>query len=162
MGVIWAKDKVASLCVGGGSFEESGFLEEQAYDIKSKTRSMAATLRWYSSHFPHLALEGVLGYVTWEGRMDPKGSDSEEVETDASRLSSGFRALGMTLGGAMAVTWIWDNGMVLDWTPVGIQLSRMHQKDYDRETDLLERAVKYAVERPAFYGMINLKLGYVF
>lgn len=162
MGVMLTKDALASLGVGGGSFKESGFLDERAYDVKGKSRGLVGSLRWYSSHFPHLAGEAVIGYAAWEGRVDPKGSDVQEVEPDERKLSSGFRANGVFAGLAVGLTWIWDNGLLLDWTPVGMQVSRMQQKDYDRDTDQIDRAVKFAVERPSLYGLMNFKLGYIF
>lgn len=162
MGSIVAKDFVAGLFVGGGSFEESGILEERAYDVRGRTRSAGGSLRLFSSHFTHLSVEGILGYASWEGSVDPHGSDEEEVETAAHKLSSGFRATGVFAGIAAGFAWVWESGLFLEWTPVGMRVSKMLQKDYDRDNASVDKAVKFAVERASIYGLTNLKVGYLF
>jgi hypothetical protein len=142
--------------------KESGILEERAYDVTGKARSAGASLRLFSSHFTHLSVEGILGYASWEGRVDPHGSDEDEVESAADKLSSGFRATGAFAGLAVGLTWVWESGLFLEWTPVGMRVSKMLQKDYDRDNASVDKAVKFAVERASFYGLTNLKVGYLF
>lgn len=165
MGAILAKDRSFSLSVGGGSFKESGFLEERAYDVTGKSRSVAFALREYSRHFSQLALELVAGYADWSGRVDPHGIDSNDdltEDAEALKLSSGFDAHGFVFGLGLGFSWLWDNGFWLDWTPLGIHASKLLQKDYDRDSRIVDRAVRLAIERPLFYGLMNFKLGYVF
>lgn len=166
MGAILAKDRTVAMSLGAGSFKESGFLEERAYDVSGRSRAIAFALREYSRHFPHLALELVVGYGDWSGRVDPHGSDTDEpaddADTEALKLSSGFNAHGLIFGVGLGCSWLWDNGFYLDWTPLGLHASKLLQRELDRDTRVVERAVTFAIERPLFYGLMNLKLGYLF
>lgn len=156
------RDDVAfGFYAGIGDRRDSGIIDEKAYDLKLKARSAGVTLRYYLTRLERLSFEADLGYGTWEATVDPHGSDDLVFDED-EKLSAGFRGHGPIAGVSPVLSWAWENGVCLEWTPVGVRWSRALSKTFTRDSTLGRRAVLRAIERTAFYGLTNIRVGYLF
>lgn len=165
-------DAVVSLFAGTGKLSASGIEDDAAYDLTVQARSTGVDYRWYVPRLDGLSLSTSVGYVAWSGKVDPQGADGDELlddgEEDAAeastdpRLTSGFEATGLFVGVGAAVSWLWESGIYLEWTLVGLRKSKVLESSFDRDSDLAEKVAARDLERMAFYGLANLKLGYFF
>ncbi len=156
------RDDVAiGVYAGSGDRRDSGIIDEKAYDLRIKARSAGVSARYFLTRLERLSFEADLGYGTWDATVTPHGSD-DLVLDDAQKLSAGFRGHGPIFGVSAVLSWIWENGVFLEWTPVGARWSRTLAKDFTRESELGRRAILRALERAAFYGLTNLRIGFLF
>jgi hypothetical protein len=146
---------------GTGHFTSSSIVSEKSYDLQVSSRSAGVSARYHFSRLQGLSVETVLGYGAWEGHVTLYGAD-EDVEDDPDKVTAGFNGNGVVFGLSTALTWLWDNGVFLEWTPIGVRRTKLLQKDLTRDTDAVRRAVSNTVERPALYVLTNLELGYLF
>lgn len=140
---------------------DAGIIDEQAYDLRLKARSFGFSLRWFMTRLERLSFELDLGYGSWEATVTPHGADDSDVG-ESDLLSAGFRGHGPIAGIGANLSWIFDNGVFLEWLPFGARFSKALQRDFTRETALGKRAILRNLERPAFYGLTNIRLGWYF
>jgi hypothetical protein len=158
---LLADDVAFGFYAGAGDRHDSGIIDEKAYDLRVKARSAGMVARYYLTRLERLSFEADLGYGTWEAALKPHGSDDLVLDAD-EKLTSSFRGHGPIFGLGAVLTWMWEGGPFLEWTPVGARFSRTLSKDFTRETPLGRRAILRAIERPAFYGLTNIRFGYIF
>lgn len=151
------------LYVGGGQFRDSGTTDNHAFDMKIGSRSTGVEGHYYFSGFDNLSLVGTLAYAIWDGNVTPSGADDATEGEDAGDvLTSSFDASGLAVGFGAALTWLWDSGFYIDWTPVALRRSWIVQKDQSRESDFVDKVIEQKIERPFFFGVSNIRLGYLF
>jgi hypothetical protein len=146
---------------GGGGFHTSGIQNEKSYDLAMETHGAGVAGRFWFERLEKLSLAAAAGYTTWSGSISPHGSEEPDVDPQ-DKLSAAFRASGLVAGLSAGLTWIWDSGLFLQWTPVGIEMSRALSKDYSRDSTIVRDAVTSNLQRTGFYGLIDLEFGYFF
>jgi hypothetical protein len=151
----------AGLYVGGGAFSDSGTLDEQSYDLKIRSRSAGVDGRYYFGGLQRLSLQASLAYAAWSGNVEPNSADDENPASE-EKLATAYDASGVTTGLGAVVTWLWNGGFYIDWTPVGIRKSWIFQKDQTRDSALGDKLVRQKVERPFFFGVTNIRFGMLF
>jgi hypothetical protein len=107
-----------------------------------------------------LSIEMLLGYAAWDGKIEPQGAASDGAI--AEKLDASFKSTGVFLGLSAGLTWLWDSGTYIEWTPMGMRSSRIMQQDLSRESDFVDKAMSRTVERGEFYGLTNIEVGYMF
>jgi hypothetical protein len=151
----------AGLFVGAGAFRDAGTLDKHAYDFKVKSHSFGMDGRYYFRNLERLSLQASLSYVSWSGSVKPNSADDED-ESVTSNLGSSFDASGVAIGFASVLTWLWDSGFYIDWTPVGIYKSAIFQKAQTRDSEYANKVIEQKIERPQFFGVANIRFGYLF
>lgn len=146
---------------GSGDRHEAGIVEDKGYDLKIKARSAGITARYFLTRLERLSFEADLGYGTWDASLAPHGSD-ELVNEGEAKLTASFHGHGPIAGVSAVVTWLWESGAYLEWTPVGASWSKTLSRDFTRDSPLGQRAILRAIERGAFFGLTNLRVGYLF
>jgi hypothetical protein len=68
----------------------------------------------------------------------------------------------MTLGFAATVSWVSEGGYFVDWTPLGLQVSRLVKMDLARSEAAVNRALNRDIQGLRIYGMVNLRVGRYF
>jgi hypothetical protein len=167
-----SQEAVVTLFAGTGRLSSSGLEDDAAYDLTVEARSTGVEYRWFVPRLDGLSLSASTGYVAWSGKVDPQGAEGDDLlggeDPDAAvdsadpRLTSGFEATGLFVGLGAAVSWLWENGVYLEWTLVGLRKTKVLESTFDRDSDLAEKVAVRDLERVAFYGLANLKVGYFF
>ncbi len=164
LGFIISPDRVGTVFAGGGPQRFEGVVEEKSYDTRLDARTFGTTYRYFFHKIDGLSAEALLGYAQWDGRVSPHGSDDSDDEiTDASeKLSSSFHATGFFGSVSSAASWFWDSGVYVEWTLVGITAGRVQTMDFTRDSDIVDKAVRRDLQRAAFFGLNNVKIGMLF
>lgn len=161
-GSVYTPHLILSMYAGGGSYKMQGnIIRQKAYDLRVNTRVVGFETRYFVPHLDLLSLAASLGYASWDGQVSPHGSDDQVVD-QAEKLSTSFHAKGVTAGVAAALGWSWPNGVYVEWTLIGIQRSRIFQRDLSRDSTAAWDAVRRDVESARAIGVYDLKVGYYF
>lgn len=147
------------LTLGTGKFEQEGEVAERSYDLNVKSRAVALGYQRYFETYEPFGVQFFLGYALWEGNVIPSGSDS--LSTGNDRLSSSFEANGWFVGVNVSMSWIWESGIFLEWIPFGLQSSSVLQFKKSTDSTGVDDAVIPSIESPAFFGISNIKIGYL-
>lgn len=158
---IMAGDWQVGAFAGGGGVKSSGRVDEKAYDLALTTRSFGLTAQYHMERLEHLGVTACIGYAAWDGTFEPHGSD-DDVIIDEEKLGASFRAHGPFVGVAAVLTWLWESGFYLEWVPVGARRSKIAERDLSRESPLVNKAVEQTIQTPAFYGLTDIKIGWLF
>lgn len=150
------------LYAGGGSVTQNGVAFEQTYDLTVQTRAFGVSGRYHFKRLKRISIEALLGYAAWNGRFTPHDGNEDEATIDPTKVSSSYRATGLAFGFDCVIDWVWESGVFLDWTPVGVRRSRVLQVDLSRGDASVTRHVTRDLERAAFYGITNVRVGYLF
>jgi hypothetical protein len=89
----------------------------------------------------------------------PSGSD--DLSTGNDRLTSSFEANGWFIGANLAMAWYWESGFFIEWVPIGMQSTRVLQLKKTTDSTSVDDAVIPSIESVAFYGLANIKLGFL-
>ncbi len=151
----------SGLYAGVGTLKQPGIGQEKAYDIDLTSRSAGVFARYFFSRLEGLYIEGEGGYAVWSGRMTPHGSDIQDPQMQ-EKLTDSFDMSGMVIGAAAALHWVWENGLLVEWTMIGMRRSWVLQKQLGRGSATVERIVTRDIQRAEFFGLTNIKIGYMF
>ena len=146
---------------GTGQQKQPGAALSQTYSLKVNARTFGFSGRYFFDRFDGLSVEGLLGYAAWDGRLTPNTGD-EDLPSDTDKLSAGYHAAGLSGGFGLTVDWIMESGIFFDWMVVGARIGRVQSLDVSRDAPVAERAIKRDLERAAFYGITNVRVGYSF
>lgn len=146
---------------GTGHVSQPGMALSQTYDMDINARAFGIGGRYFFDRVDGFSIEALLGYAAWEGKLSPEGSD-DEISSNSEKLSASFHATGVTGGVGVVVDWILDSGIFIDWTIVGTRISRVTALDLSRDSEATTHAVRRDLQRAAFYGLTNIRVGYLF
>lgn len=161
LGFLMPPSRMVTVFAGGGPQRFEGVVEEKSYDMEVNARTFGTAYRYFFHKIEGLSAEAVLGYGQWDGSISPHGSD-DEITDFSEKLSSSYHASGYFGGVSAAITWLWDSGFYLEWTVVGMTKAKLMTTDFTRESEIVDKAVRRDLQRAAFYGLNNLKIGMLF
>jgi len=153
--------RMFSLYAGGGHFALAGTTSQKSYDISMDTNGIGMACRFFFANLEHVSVESSLGYAFWNGHITPHGSD-DLVKDESAKLGSSFHVGGGFVGLSTALTWVWDSGIYLEWTPIGAAWAHLFTKDFSRQSDAAKSAVTGEIQEGRLYGLAALKIGYFF
>lgn len=147
--------------LGGGTFDITGMHESRTYVVNIDTYSLVTGHRWMVSRFLPFFLEPMLGYASWRGRVEPKGSDPAK-DTVAATLDSSFAISGLIVGGQVGIFWMWENGFFLEYSIFRVGRGFPLVRAYSSQSEASRRAVRENIEHWYSWGFANLTLGWSF
>jgi hypothetical protein len=160
IGYLRNERQAMGMYAGGGTISSTGITKEKAYDLRVTSRGSGFFYRHWLKNPDILSFDFSLGYTSWEGRVTPQGSDTDESDVDV--LTSSFRGNGISTGIAVNATWVWDNGFHLEWIPILIHYSRFLQKDISRESEINNDTIHRNLEKTTINGLSSVRFGFYF
>jgi hypothetical protein len=148
---------------GSGRYSDVGQIADaKAYDIDFNTNSFGVFGRYYFSRLSPLAVQAMFGYANWSGSITPRGTDTLEQNSDAERLASSFTANGFFTGLSAIVSGVWESGVLVEWTAIGVHKSWLWKRDLIRDSDELRHVMDRNIENAHLFGFSDIKVGYCF
>jgi hypothetical protein len=156
-------DLALPMSVGGGAFEFKGTESKKSYQIDSTAKSLHVGLRkFFTDMFPLYAETGG-GYVFWNGRIKPTGSDlNEEEEAVSAKLRSSFDSSGPVISLKIGIQTMWKSGVYIDYCLVGMAKSWVASQTLTRNSSEVTRVVREKISDPIIWGLSNIRVGWLF
>ena len=162
VGRLLTPSSLVGVYIGGGQFNGSGTMTDKlSYRQKLESRGLGAFARYYLHNFDLLAFEANLGLSRWNGQISALGTDAAKVDPSQSHAHD-FAGYGATLGFAATVSWVSEGGYFVDWTPIGLQVSRLVKMDLARSETAVNRALSHDLQGVRIYGLVDLRIGLFF
>lgn len=112
--------------------------------------------------FPVYAESG-FGYVFWDGRIKPTGSDlNEEEEAVSAKLRSSFASNGPVISLKIGIQTIWKSGVYIDYCLVGMAKSWVASQSLTRNSSDVSHVVGKKISEPIIWGLSNIRVGWLF
>ena len=146
---------------GLGQGSRDGRMTLRSFDLNLDARVIGLMAQRWFKESDHLRVEGSLGYVTWDGRLTPRGQVEGEETVDDS-LSTGFLASGLYVSASLQYSWIFASGWTLDWTILGVQKSYVLKLDQSRPSGFGGSAIRLGLTGAELFGLTGLGIGYRF
>jgi hypothetical protein len=146
---------------GFGQGSRDGRMTLRSFDLNLEARVIGLMVQRWLKEPDHLRVEGALGYVTWDGRLTPRGQVEGEDSLEDS-LSTGFLASGLFVSASLQYSWIFDGGWTLDWTILGVQKSYVLKLDQSRPSGYGGSAIRLGLTGSELFGLTGLGIGYRF
>lgn len=151
---------------GAGRLSTSGMDGGRGYDLNVDSRTVGVDGRWFAPRLDGLSVATYLGYTSWTGRVAFQGGgdelDDEETVAADRRVSVPFEATGLSTALSVAFSWLWDRGIYLEWTVMGVGRTWLVSGSVPHGDDFATAAVRRDLEHVVFFGLADLKIGCFF
>ncbi len=147
---------------GLGTASFSGKNSGRDYELSTDSQQISASLRYFFTESIPVYVSGLFGYGTWSGKIKATGVDINEENAILDNISTTFNAQGFTLGLGLGCAALWENGFYLDYTFVGIAVSKLSHESLARNRDRARKILEHSLEEPIGYGFLNIAAGYFF
>jgi hypothetical protein len=118
--------------------------------------------RYYPTDSLPVFTSALLALSKWSGRIKATGIDIAEEEPALDQISTSFHAQGLSAAIAIGCSGLWENGFFLEYTFVGIGLSKITGETIARNRNQSTKILEDSLENPLGFGFLNIAAGYFF
>lgn len=147
--------------IGGGHNNFSGMEQEGSYEISVNYRSFVYGWRLFLSDLIPVFVEPSIGFGLWEGRINPDGSDGTNT-TAASKLDAGFSTGGPIVGASLGVAWYSGSRWFIEYYLFNVGKAILTQERFTDTVATTRAIVRDNIERAMSWGLVNIRVGYMF
>ncbi len=126
-----------------------------------KSLSLHSSVRYYFWQVFPLFLQGGLGGVRWSGDVDPSRTINENQSNPTPLTESDYSGVGLYSDLELGFSYAFKKGFFIDYRLVGLSKSFVLSSDLQSGQKELEDNLKDSLEDFFSYGLINIRLGYI-
>lgn len=146
--------------IGGSNL--SGKWQQSDYDLSVDSSHFGISGRYYPTESLPVFTSALLALSKWSGRIKATGIDLQEEEPALDQISTSFHAQGLSAALAIGCSGLWENGFFLEYTFVGIGLSKITGETIARNRNQSTKILEDSLESPMGFGFLNIAAGYFF
>lgn len=151
--------------MGGGPWRFTGDRDSRRYEINAVSRVTGLHARYFFTDMTPFYLQTGLGFSFFTGDVKPVGGDGvEESSQEEANISlrSGFRSTAFYLSQQLGWQTNWESGFLIEFSIVGLSRTWFVQREFTKSADAAKSAVNSEMEGYQSWGLLNVRLGWLF
>ncbi len=158
---IWQPNIWFTYFNGVGDSEFNGTSKTLKYSIDADQKVLGVSGRWYFWDIVPFYWDASLSFCMWDGNISPQGPVTLGSTPTVSIIRSGFDAHGIVMATGVGLSYIWENGVFIDYKLVGVLRSFVTKLDMHDPGSLSRDSIKNNFNKAYEFGIFNLKVGYI-